>query len=287
MACGAAWAALGSDTGGSIRIPAALQGLVGFKNTQALTPREGCIPLATSLDTACAVTRSVRDAIVLHEILAARTVALTPRALADWRLAVPTTLMLDGLDPVVTAAFGDALAALRACGARIDEVAVPPLAELASLNAQGGFAAAESWAWHRARLEHDEAAYDPRVAVRIRRGASMSAADYIDLLHARRSWIARMQTLAEQYDAWLSPTVPVVAPLLAPLLDDDAAYHAANGLMLRNPSAVNFLDGCALSLPCQRPDDWPVGLMVWAPALRDDTVLTVALAIESALAGNR
>jgi len=284
VACGAAWAALGSDTGGSIRIPAALQGLVGFKNTQALTPLAGSVPLSTTLDTACAITHSVRDAVLLHEVLAARRVTLPGRPLAALRLAVPQTIMLDALEPAVAAAFERCLALLRDGGARIEDVALPQTAQLASINAQGGFAAAESWAWHRSLLQRHGERYDPRVALRIRRGAAMSAADYIDLLQARQAWIASVEAALRGFDAALSPTVPLLAPPLAPLLADDDAFFAVNAALLRNPSVVNFLDGCALSLPCQRNGEMPVGLMVWAPALCDDQVLGVSLAIEQRLA---
>jgi len=288
VATGAAWAALGSDTGGSIRIPAALQGLVGFKNTQRLTPLAGAVPLSTTLDTACAITRSVRDAVLLHGLLAARTPHPSARPLHALRLAVPQTVMLDGLDADVARAFEQTLALLRDGGALVEELPLPPLAELAGLQAQGGFAAAESWAWHRARLATREADYDPRVAQRIRRGEAMGAADYIDLLQARRRWIANVEAAVQGFDALLSPTVPMVAPALAPLLGhdrgSDSRFFAINGLLLRNPSVVNFLDGCALSLPCQAPGQMPVGLMVWGPAMADDGVLGVALAIEAALA---
>ncbi len=145
-------------------------------------------------------------------------------------------------------------------------------------------AAAESWAWHRARQAEREALYDPRVAQRIRRGESISAADYLDLLRARRSWIARVESLVADYDALLSPTVPMVAPAIAPLLASDQRFFAINALLLRNPSVVNMLDGCALSLPCHLPGQMPVGLMVWGPALADDQVLGVSLRIEAALA---
>ena len=286
VASGAAWAALGSDTGGSIRIPAALQGLVGFKNTQRLTPLAGCIPLSGTLDTSCMVTRSVRDATLLHGVLAGQPVHLTDRPARLLRLAVPTTLMLDDVDPEVASAFEHTLRQLRDAGARIDEIELPPLARLAGLNAQGGFAAAESWAWHRARLAERADRYDPRVALRIRRGQAIGAADYVDLLHARRAWIEEMATLLAPFDAMLSPTVPLVAPPVAPLLGSDDAFFAVNARLLRNPSVVNFLDGCALSLPCQAPGTLPVGLMVWAGALADDEVLSASLAIESLLAAN-
>jgi aspartyl-tRNA(Asn)/glutamyl-tRNA(Gln) amidotransferase subunit A len=287
VAAGAALAALGSDTGGSIRIPAALQGLVGFKNTQRLTPLHGTVPLSTTLDTVCAITRDVTDAVLMHEILAQRQVALDERPLSGWRLAVPRTLLLDGLDATVARAFERTLQSLRAQGARIEDIVLPELAEVATINATGGFAAAESWAWHRKRLAERSARYDPRVAMRIRRGETMGAADYVDLLQARTHWIDRMDAAMRGIDAMLSPTVPMVAPEIAPLVASDEAFFAANGALLRNPSMVNLLDGCALSLPCHRPDELPVGLMVWSGALADDRVLGIGLAIEAALRSAR
>jgi aspartyl-tRNA(Asn)/glutamyl-tRNA(Gln) amidotransferase subunit A len=264
VAAGAAWAALGSDTGGSIRIPAALQGLVGFKNTARLTPTDGAIPLSTTLDTACAITLSVRDAVLLHQILAARRVTLPGRPVSALRLAVPTTLMLDDLEPAVARAFERALQALRRAGATLEERPLPALAELPGINARGTFSAAESWAWHRRLLAARGGEYD--------------------LLAARRGWIARMEAAIADCDALLSPTVPIVAPPLAPLLASDAAFFAANARLLRNPSVINMLDGCALSLPCQAPGELPVGLMVWHAALHDDAVLDASLAVERALA---
>ncbi len=287
VAGGAAWAALGSDTGGSIRIPAALQGLVGFKSTARLVPTEGCIPLSTTLDTACAITHSVRDAVLLHELLAARSVALAGRPLAALRLALPTNTLLDGMDSTVATSISRALATLRAAGATIDEIPLPALSAMSQLQVAGGFAGAESWAWHRHRLAAREAAYDPRVASRIRRGEHISAADYIDLFTARRAWIAQMTQRLHGYDALLSPTVPIVAPALAPLVASDDAFHTTNALLLRNPSVVNLLDGCALSLPCHAAGEMPVGLMVWGGALCDDAVLDASLAIEAALASTR
>jgi aspartyl-tRNA(Asn)/glutamyl-tRNA(Gln) amidotransferase subunit A len=285
VATGAAWAALGSDTGGSIRIPAALQGLVGFKNTQRLTPLDGSIPLSSTLDTSCAITRTVADAVLMHGILAARLPQPLRRPLRALRLGVPSTWMLDGLDVAVASAFEAALRALAASGAQIETIDMPALAGLTQLQAGGGFPAAESWAWHRHRLASQEAGYDPRVAMRIKRGAQISAADYLDLQHARQALIARFEEAAQDFDALLSPTVPITAPALGPLLADDAIFFATNALLLRNPSAVNLLDGCALSLPCHARGDRPVGLMVWAPAMHDDAVLGVSLAIEAVLAG--
>lgn len=283
VATGAAWAALGSDTGGSIRIPAALNGLVGFKSTQRLVPLDGTIPLSPTLDTACAITRSVRDAVRVHEVLAARTVAPLARAPADWRFFVPTTLTLDAMEPAVYAAFEGALRALRDAGAQVVERPLPAFAELAALNAAGGFAAAESWAWHRQRLASQGDRYDPRVAMRIRRGQTMSAADYIDLLAARAGWVRQVEAAVAGFDALLAPTVPVVPPPIAPLRTDDHAFFALNALLLRNASVANFMDGCAISLPCHAPGEWPAGLMLFAPAMADDRLLAAAAFAESVL----
>ena len=285
VASGAAWAALGSDTGGSIRIPAALQGLVGFKNTQRLTPTQGCIPLSTTLDTACAITLSVRDVVLLHEVLAARRVQRFEQPLREWRLALPRTVMLDALEPAVATAFERAIEMLCAAGASITAIDVPLLNEAAHLQRGGGIPAAESWAWHRKALQTRQAQYDPRVALRIRRGEAIS--DYTALLAERKTWIVRMEAALQGFDALLSPTVPIVAPRLQPLIDSDDAFFAANALLLRNPSLINLLDGCAVSLPCHRHGSWPVGLMVWGTAMADDRVLNVALAIEAALAPSR
>jgi aspartyl-tRNA(Asn)/glutamyl-tRNA(Gln) amidotransferase subunit A len=285
VASGAAWAALGSDTGGSIRIPAALQGLVGFKNTQRLTPTQGCIPLSATLDTACAITLSVRDAVLLHEVLAARRVQRIEKPLRDWRLALPQTLMLDAMEPAVVTAFERAIDTLRAAGAVITAIDLPLLNEAAHLQRGGGIPAAESWAWHSNALQSRQALYDPRVALRIRRGEAVH--DLAQLLAERKTWIARMEAALQGIDALLSPTVPIVAPRTLPLIDSDDAFFAANALLLRNPSLINLVDGCALSLPCHRYGEWPVGLMVWSTAMADDRVLNISLAIEAALAASR
>ena len=279
----------GSSSGAGVSVAtgaAFLNGIVGFKNTARLVPTDGAIPLSTTLDTACALTRSVRDAIAVHEILAARRVTRSPAPLSAWRLAVPSTLFLDGLDEAVARAFERTLEQLRRAGARIAEIALPETAQLAEVNATGGFSAAESYAWHRQLLQQHASSYDPRVRSRIERGAAMSAADYITLLHARRAWIERMQAAMAGYDALLSPTVPILAPTIAsvaPGSERDAEFFRVNGLLLRNTSVVNMLDGCALSLPCHQQDELPVGLMVWHAAMHDDAVLHVALAIERLL----
>jgi aspartyl-tRNA(Asn)/glutamyl-tRNA(Gln) amidotransferase subunit A len=287
VATGAAFIGLGSDTGGSIRIPAALCGIVGFKNTARLTPLAGALPLSSTLDTVCAMTRSVRDAILTHEILAARKVAPAAKPLRSCRFAVATTQMLDSLDATTSRAFERALAAIRASGATVQDISLEEIRDLGTLQATGGFSAAESYTWHRQLLAQHGERYDPRVRMRIERGAGMKAWEYLDLVRARGDWIDRVQHALAGFDAVLSPTVPIVAPPIeevAPGAERDEAFFRVNALLLRNPSVVNMLDGCAISLPCHAPGDLPSGLMIWQGSLHDDAVLNIALEVEAALA---
>lgn len=290
VATGAAFIGLGSDTGGSIRVPAALNGVVGFKNTARTTPTQGVLPLSTTLDTVSAMTRSVRDAILAHEILSGTRVPQGRRPLSDYRLGVCKRYFLDSMDTTVARAFERTLQALSAAGARIVDIDLPAMDELTSLNATGGFSPAESYAWHRELLARDGARYDPRVAARIQRGANMKACEYMDLVRGRADWIARMGRALNGLDAVLSPTVPITAPTqasVAPGAERDEEFFRVNALLLRNPSAINFLDGCALSLPCHQHDEMPVGLMLWQGAMHDHTVLQLALQVEATLNGQK
>lgn len=286
VATGAAFIGLGSDTGGSIRVPAALNGIVGFKNTARLVPTTGALPLSTTLDTVCAMTRTVRDAILAHEVLSARRVPQGRRPLSGYRLAVVKSLMQDSMDATVTRAFERSLNTFKAAGARIDEIALTELNELAPMMSTGGFSPAEGYAWHRELLDRDSARYDPRVLQRLMRGSGMKAHEYIDLMQARRQWMDRVEKALLGYDAVLSPTTPITGPKIsdvAPGAERDAEFFRVNGLLLRNTSAVNTLDGCGISLPCHAPGELPVGLMAWHAAMHDDTILQLALLLEPLL----
>jgi aspartyl-tRNA(Asn)/glutamyl-tRNA(Gln) amidotransferase subunit A len=283
VASGICVAAIGSDTGGSIRIPAALCGLTGFKPTARRVPTAGAIPLSTTLDTLCAMARSVEDCILVDSILADAPLTVPDLPLAGLRLALPGTLMLDGMEMHVAQSFSSALTRLSAAGAKIIELPLIMLDQLPQLNR---FAGAESYAWHRELLQEHEADYDFRVAKRIKQGAALSAADYIHLHDARREWIAQVENLIAPFDALIMPTVPIVAPPIRELESSEETFFKVNALLLRNPSAINYLDGCAISLPCHAQDTLPVGLTIAGSAMSDGKILAVARAAAYALFQN-
>ncbi|GAB7548201.1 amidase [Cupriavidus sp. 8B] len=274
-------AALGTDTGGSIRIPSAFCGLTGFKPTASRVPLAGAVPLSTSLDSAGPLARSVACCAAFDAIVSGETLDSRPAPLAGLRLLVTRDFVCDGLDAEVAQAFDATLATLSRLGAQIVPFDFPELKRLPQINAAGGLTAAEAWHWHKQLLAERGNDYDQRVAMRIRRGEQLGAADYIALLAERRAMQARAADLLREADAWLMPTVAVRPPRLDALQSDEA-FFATNGLVLRNPSVLNFLDGCAVSLPMPAAEQG-IGLSVGGLNGRDARVLQVAGAIEAAL----
>ncbi|MEQ5839373.1 amidase [Paraburkholderia acidicola] len=283
VADGMAAVALGTDTGGSIRIPAALCGLTGFKPTAERIPKQGGVPLSSTLDSFGPIGVSVACCALVDRMLA----GLEPRVpaarpLEGVRLGVLTNYVTDGVEPAVAEAVDTALKHLEAAGAIVKEVRFAPLDRLAEIN-RFGFSPIEAYAWHRPLLEKHRDLYDPRVLVRILKGQPASAADYLDLLAERRAMLEAAGALWQRFDALVAPTVPVVPPRVADLIDDDEAFGRTNALILRNPSAFNFLDTCALSLPCHRRGDAPVGLMLAGAPHNDDALLALGRAAEAVL----
>lgn len=283
---GMAAAALGTDTGGSIRIPAALCGLTGFKPTALRISREGVYPLSTSLDSVGSIASCVADCAMLDHVISqapGNPRDLVARPVKGSRFAVPITLVLDSMDETVAEGFTRALTTLSEAGAVIEDISLPAFTDIAKLTLNGGICAAEAHAVHRRRLASKADAYDPRVLSRLKSGSRLSASDYIDLLTARRHLQQIVDQQTNSFDALLMPTVPMVAPPLAPLERDDITYTATNLLMLRNTSLFNFLDRCAFSLPCHRPGEAPVGLMVVGETMGDPSLMQVAAGIEACL----
>jgi aspartyl-tRNA(Asn)/glutamyl-tRNA(Gln) amidotransferase subunit A len=287
VADGMALGAIGTDTGGSCRIPAALCGITGFKPTARRVPLAGALPLAPSLDSVGPLALSASCCAALDAIMAGepdRT--LPPVTLHGLRLLLPTNIAFANLDAPTEAALDHAVARLDDAGALIDRAPLAAFDDINDAHAKGGFAAAEAYAWHRDLLAGAFARYDPRVASRIVAGADMSAADYFMLTQARHRIIRRFESDLAPYDALMLPTVPIAPPPIAAFARDED-YRRLNFLLLRNPSAINFLDGCAISLPCHSPGAPPAGLMLAAPAMADARLLSIAIVVEAVLRHER
>ncbi len=281
VADGMATAALGTDTGGSCRVPAALCGVTGYKPTARRVPINGVLPLAPSLDSVGPLAPSVTCCAIIDAILAGEAPVLpTKRSVKGLRLALPANIVRDGMDTATQAAFEGALAQISDAGAQIVVTPFPVLDAIGAANRLGGFAASEAYAWHRALLAEKGAGYDPRIRVRIERGVKQSAADYLDLMAARKRLIAEMNRATAPYDALIMPTVPIVPPAIA-ALDDEAEYNRVNMLLLRNSAYWNFLDRCAISLPCHPTGAPPAGLMLVGETLGDDQLFAIAAGVET------
>lgn len=281
VADGMAHGAIGTDTGGSCRIPAAFNGLAGFKPTARRVPLQGAVPLSGSLDSIGPLARSVACCAILDSVLSQGAAPdLARDSVAGLNFAVPDRLVLDDLAPQVATAFEAALARLSAAGVRVTTIAVPEFGgPLAALSHKGGLSAAEAYAWHTPFLGDRRPEYDPRVLARILRGAEQSAADYIGLQTARARFIAQMRRRLASFDALLLPTAPILAPLLSEV-ERDEDFTRLNLLALRNNALVNLMDGCGLSLPIHRRGEAPVGMLLAASAGCDAPLLAAGAAAE-------
>ncbi|MGX1098838.1 amidase [Amorphus sp. MBR-141] len=280
---GMALAAIGTDTGGSCRIPAACCGLVGFKPTARRIPQTGCFPLSPSLDSIGSIGHSV-DCVALIDAVMAGEAPLVPAAidLSVLRIAVPTNYLHVRMDETVAAAFEAGLGRLSAAGARIVEMTLPVLDRLPELAAGGGIVAGEAYHGHRDLIAVRGDTYDPRVLTRILGGQGLSCDDYLTVMDLRRAFIAEADDALAGFDALAMPTIPIVPPKISEF-DDDEAFGDLNRLLLRNPSAVNLLDRCAISLPVTGAGGAPAGLSLMGPAMGDRRLLAIARAAEYVL----
>lgn len=272
--------ALGSDTGGSCRIPAAFCGITGYKPTASRVPLDGLTPLSFSLDSAGPLSNSVDCCAIIDAVMAGdplrENTPLDPKHL---RFAIPQTLMMDGVDADVGAAFERAVQRLSDAGVTIEQIAFSELGELPHINRLGGFAASESYAWHKDMLANQMDDYDPRVGGRIIKGADQSAADYIHLCNERKRIIDLAAETTRPFDAFIAPTVAIIPPTIE-YVDNDETYFSTNAMTLRNTSVGNFLDRCSISMPCHDKDAAPVGFMLTGRHGDDHHLFRVAKTVE-------
>jgi aspartyl-tRNA(Asn)/glutamyl-tRNA(Gln) amidotransferase subunit A len=276
--------ALGSDTRGSIRQPAALCGVTGFKPTQRRVPREGVFPLSFTLDSIGPLANSVDCCAAYDAVLAAEPQPSLPALDAKGlRLLVPRGALMEDLDAEVASAFAAGLERLAAAGAVIVRQPVPAFDRQQEYFKGGGFAGAEAWAIHR-RWQDRISEYDPTVGKRLLMVKDGSAADYVELGLLRQAYIAEVEATLAPFDAFLMPTTPCIAPAMAQVSAGEEEFFRWTMRILRNVGVVNFLDGCAATLPCHPNGSAPVGLSVCGPAMSDRHVLATARAIEGVLA---
>ncbi len=281
---GMAVAAIGTDTGGSVRIPAALCGLTGFKPVASRVPLQGVLPLSKTLDSVGSLGRSVNCCRIIDAVLSNRDHGPSPQInLRGLRVAIPTTRVFDDIDPYVAQTFDLAIEIIAKAGAQISRVAVPEFTEIEQTAKVATFAATEGFEWHRELMARANDRYDPRVAERLERGSKINAADYLWLVRRREQLISSVRSRMAMFDVIAMPTVPIIAPLIDDLERDAELYHSFNLLAIRNPAFVNFLDGCALSVPCHREGDAPVGLMLARFDHADEYVWGAGEAIETAI----
>lgn len=287
VADGMAAAALGSDTGGSVRIPAALNGIVGFKSTAFRVPVVGAVPLSFSLDSVGPLAHSVDCCARIDAVLSGETAPLTKTDLRGKRFLMPAATVWQNLDPEVEQSCQRALEALRDGGAEIVEAPMPTLDEYFARASHLGLTAPEALDWHQANINLNGAGYDRRVWQRMQLGKDITRSQYSATLFFRRMWIDRMNALLADYDALICPTSACVAPEIEPLLESDEAFFEANARILRNTAWVNFMDGCGLTIPCHPAGTAPVGLQLVGRHGTDRAVLALGAACEAAIASVR
>jgi aspartyl-tRNA(Asn)/glutamyl-tRNA(Gln) amidotransferase subunit A len=277
--------AIGTDTGGSTRIPAALCGIVGWKPSARRVPTEGAFPLSFTLDSIGPLAKTVAQCAAADAVMAGEGAwPLEAASLGGLRLGILQGMPFEGIDETVSAAWRAALARLEKAGVRFSDETIGLIDEMIAANAKGGFAAPESFAIHRGLLERRGGEVDPNIRVRIERGAAMTAADYVELSCERQRLVRAMDARLAAFDALVWPTTPIVAPTLAEIAAPDA-FGRKNAMLLRNTAPVNFFDLCAISLPMPRIGSLSTGLMLVGRNGHDRRLFAIAAAVEKALAG--
>jgi aspartyl-tRNA(Asn)/glutamyl-tRNA(Gln) amidotransferase subunit A len=277
--------AIGTDTGGSTRIPAALCGIVGFKPTVKRVPRTGAFPLSYTFDSIGPIARSVAACELADAVMAGENTApQTPIALNEVRVGLVQGYLLEGMDDIVGTAFPKAVEKLQSKWKSAEELTLAPLDIMHEVNHRGGIAPPEAYSVHRDLLKEAGEGVDPNVRLRLLRSENVNAADYIQNLRDRERAVAAMDALFDKFDVLAMPTTPIVAPTLDEIATVET-FNSKNMRMLRNTSIWNFFDVCGISLPIKLGNQLPVGLMLIGRHGNDRNLLRIAKSVEQALAG--
>jgi aspartyl-tRNA(Asn)/glutamyl-tRNA(Gln) amidotransferase subunit A len=275
--------AIGTDTGGSTRIPAALCGIVGWKPSKQRVPTDGAFPLSFTLDSIGPMAKNVTDCALADAIMAGETASVpAPEPLAGLRFGIWQGMPFEGMDRTVSAAWSSAIARLSRAGVRLSDETITLVDDMVRANAKGGFAPTESFAIHRERLARNGAGIDPNIRTRIERGGPIAAADYIDMAQARARLVQAMDARISGFHALVMPTAPIVAPKLAEVATPEV-FGRRNAMLLRNTAPINFFDLCAISLPL-RSEGLSAGLMLVGRNGGDHRLFEIAAAVERLLA---
>jgi aspartyl-tRNA(Asn)/glutamyl-tRNA(Gln) amidotransferase subunit A len=277
---------IGSDTGGSTRIPAALCGITGFKPSKQRVPTDGAFPLSVTLDSIGPMAGNVKDCADADAIMAGEEPEpLTPALRSAIRLGIAQGLPLNGLDQVVGARFSLATAALGKAGVALRDERISLIDEMAALVATGWLPPPEGLAIHHGRLKRRAADFDPNIRVRLERAAAMPAAHYIATLQERGRLMRAMHERLADLDGLLMPATPIVAPTITEV-SDTKVFTEKNLQLLRNTAIANCFDLCAITLPIPG-NGLPVGLMIVARNGDDRKLFRLALTLEAILNNGR
>jgi aspartyl-tRNA(Asn)/glutamyl-tRNA(Gln) amidotransferase subunit A len=279
-----ACAAIGSDTGGSVRIPASFNGLVGLKTTNGDISTEGCAALSTTLDTLGPIAKNIDDTWLLYLAMKGKPFEKLEPPKHKLTFLIPTTVVLNEMDDEVTTAFEATYQRLEQQGHQLNRQAVPEFQKIVDLYSKyGSFASHESLAMYEEMLELFGDEIDPRVGKRILMLKGRPSSDYLKLVYAQHRLIKDFWQTYKNVDAILCPTVPILPPTIESL-SSDLAYFKANNLVLRNTSLFNFLAGPSLSVPCGTTQNGlSVGLMISSAPYQEKWLLEVASAIHPRL----
>jgi aspartyl-tRNA(Asn)/glutamyl-tRNA(Gln) amidotransferase subunit A len=276
---------IGSDTGGSTRIPAALCGLTGFKPSRQRISTAGAYPLSQTMDSIGPIARSVEDCAKADAVMAGDDFApLEPASLAGLRIGIAQGAPLENLDDMVGKRFPQAIDRLAKTSARLSDQPLPLLDAMTQVNARGGVQPAEAFTVNRDLLDRRGDDIDPNVRARLERARGISAADYITMVNERALLVRAMDASLADLDVLVMPTTPMVAPLKAHLASPET-FARQNALLLRNTSIWNFFDCCAISLPLPREGGLPAGLMLVVRNGHDQRLFRIAAAVEKVMAG--